>query len=616
MPLPTPSDASAAALRPAFRSLEELQFSNAAPTDYWPGFLQAALAITGGTESVILTRSRTAEESTIWKEVCCWPPASLFLQMLRMEKADLERLAVEADTEGSSTAPRRGWIAARLATGETQRATIVILRIPDGGDLTESAIRLRLVAAAPRLYQANRSLEQAKADMARFGVVIDLSILLDTAPRYVTATMTLCNELAARFQCDRVSLGWLDGGYVRLQTVSHTEKFEKRMSLATALEAAMDEAFDQDEEILFPAPDENTAVCRDHAALARAEGVGQALSLPIRLNGIPCGVLTLERGALPLFTTLEVQTLRLLCDRTARRLADLRRHGRWLGARLAADFGDEARKILGPEHTRAKVGVIAGAVLLAILAFGKMEYRVEAPFILKCDALAQIPAPFDGYLEEVRFRVGDAVTQGETLLMLDTRELLLQESAAVAERQRYQAEAQKAESEGNVAEMRIAQASADEAKARLDLATHHVAQASVLAPFSGYAVEGDLRERIAAPVKQGEVLVKVAKIDALLPEIAMQERDIHEITDGQHGLIAFASGPQESVPIEIERIEPVADVREKGNVFIVRGRFTGPAQTWWRPGMTGVAKIDVGQRNILWILLHRTVDFLRLKLWW
>jgi hypothetical protein len=31
--------------------------------------------------------------------------------------------------------------------------------------------------------------------------------------------------------------------------------------------------------------------------------------------------------------------------------------------------------------------------------------------------------------------------------------------------------------------------------------------------------------------------------------------------------------------------------------------------------MSGLAKVEVGQRRILWVLTHRTLDFLRLKLW-
>jgi hypothetical protein len=31
--------------------------------------------------------------------------------------------------------------------------------------------------------------------------------------------------------------------------------------------------------------------------------------------------------------------------------------------------------------------------------------------------------------------------------------------------------------------------------------------------------------------------------------------------------------------------------------------------------MSGVAKVDAGDRSILWLLTHRLVDFIRLKLW-
>jgi hypothetical protein len=32
--------------------------------------------------------------------------------------------------------------------------------------------------------------------------------------------------------------------------------------------------------------------------------------------------------------------------------------------------------------------------------------------------------------------------------------------------------------------------------------------------------------------------------------------------------------------------------------------------------MTGLCKISVEPRSVWWIVTHRTVDFLRLKLWW
>jgi hypothetical protein len=44
--------------------------------------------------------------------------------------------------------------------------------------------------------------------------------------------------------------------------------------------------------------------------------------------------------------------------------------------------------------------------------------------------------------------------------------------------------------------------------------------------------------------------------------------------------------------------------------------FEEPIQPWMRPGMSGVAKLDVGERSLLWVVTHRTMDFLRMYFWW
>jgi len=54
---------------------------------------------------------------------------------------------------------------------------------------------------------------------------------------------------------------------------------------------------------------------------------------------------------------------------------------------------------------------------------------------------------------------------------------------------------------------------------------------------------------------------------------------------------------------------------QEGNHFMVKAEILGPAQDWWRPGMTGLAKIEVGSRSIAWILIHDVMDFIRLKFW-
>ena len=138
----------------------------------------------------------------------------------------------------------------------------------------------------------------------------------------------------------------------------------------------------------------------------------------------------------------------------------------------------------------------------------------------------------------------------------------------------------------------------------------------VKAPFSGIIVEGDLAERIGSPVRQGDMLFKLARIERLYAELKVSENDIHQIGQTLEGEIALASRPEEVYRIEVFRMEPIAVAEEKGNVFIVHAGFPDGPQAWWRPGMTGVAKLNIGDRSLIWIASHRTIDFLRLRLWW
>jgi hypothetical protein len=125
-----------------------------------------------------------------------------------------------------------------------------------------------------------------------------------------------------------------------------------------------------------------------------------------------------------------------------------------------------------------------------------------------------------------------------------------------------------------------------------------------------------LRNRIGAPVEQGEALFRLARTDRLYVEAEVNERDVHEVQGKATGEIAFVSQPHKRYPVKIERLEPAATAKEGKNVFLVRCEIEGQPDDWWRPGMSGVCKLNVGNRSLMWILTHRTVDFLRMWFWW
>ena len=606
----------------ASHNLDQLRRFSGPPQAFWVGYLEALALLAGARFGVLLHRSGNGQPG--WTKVGVWPqkpPVTAGAQSFVRHLDALAGAAAERDTAGQlfdGVPAARGdcGIALRLETDTPQETWVGAFYHEHGadGEATLALRQLKLVANLPGFYQARRAAAEAQASLAQFASVLDLMALLNAQPRYLAVAMTLCNELAARHKCDRVSLGWLVGEYVRLQTISHTERFEKKMEAIRQLEQAMEESLDQDDLVVWPPPEGDTRITRDHNAYADAQRLKFLCSVPLRVGGVTVAVITCERNHEP-FLEEEQRLLTLSTEMAVRRLSELKRTDRWFGARWAMGLRENLAKLVGVEHTWLKVTAALVAIGLGMLFFGRMNYRVEAPFILRAEDVAILTTPFDGFIEAVPREVGDVVKAGDPLLKLDTRDLLLEEAGAAADWDRYTREAEKARAANHLAEMRVAQAQVEQAQARLDMIRYRLNQAEIKAPFAGVVVEGDLRKRLGAPVKQGDALFRVARTDRLYVECDVNERDIHEVRGDATGEIAFASRPKLKFPVTLERIEPAAQSKEKDNVFLVRCEFEQPVEAWWRPGMSGVAKINVGKRTFFWVVSHRTVDFLRMFFW-
>jgi hypothetical protein len=601
------------------------QFPGAAK-DFWPRYLQCICSLAGASKGILVLQD--GAQPSVWKRIGEWPLNLPPSRLLTLFNTTVEPVAVRATREagvlaallepGSArTTIGHYALACRLRLYRSNEVCVAILLVSEITDASarDALVRLALAADVPETYQMGLAIRQASADVEKLAVAHDLMTEINQHKRFLAAALALCNGLATRFRCERVSLGWLQGGYIKLRAMSQTERFNGKMEAAQLLEAAMDEALDQNEEIVWPAPEAATFVVRDHARFAQKLNPGNLCSVPLRHDGNAVAVLSCERAEAG-FHAIELQQLRLCVDQAAARMVDLHRRDRWVGGRMALWAKEHLAKVVGPRHTWAKIGALFALAVILVVLFVRVPYRVEGNFVVKSDEVSFRTAPYDGYLEEVWVRAGDVVKSNAPLVRLATRELELEQSAALADLGRYQREAEKARATNGLAEMRIVQALGEQAKARLDLVRHKLSESIIRAPFDGVIVEGDLRERLAAPVKQGDALLKVARLERLYVEADVNERDVHEILNRQEGEIAFVSQPKLKFPVRIVKVEPAAFPRTEGNVFVVHCQFGSPLEPWWRPGMTGLCKLNVEPRTLGWILTHRTVDFLRMFLWW
>jgi hypothetical protein len=78
--------------------------------------------------------------------------------------------------------------------------------------------------------------------------------------------------------------------------------------------------------------------------------------------------------------------------------------------------------------------------------------------------------------------------------------------------------------------------------------------------------------------------------------------------------LVLASLPGQAFELKTERVLSAAVAEEGRNYFRVEAALDKDAARL-RPGMEGVAKVDVGEASLLWVWTHRMTDWLRRTAW-
>ncbi|BBO69406.1 hypothetical protein DSCA_33360 [Desulfosarcina alkanivorans] len=526
-------------------------------------------------------------------------------------------LVPEMPAPGGSTEPLGTVLGVPIRNEATVRA--VALFLLRASTTHEGSAPLTLLETTPLLlehYELRLAFDHGQAAMKRLGQVLDVLTVVNRSHRFLSAAMALCNEMATRLDCSRVSLGFLNGRCVKVQAMSHTDTVNREMKRVQAIEAAMEECLDQDVEVIYPASDTAAVVCRATAGLAGEHGPAGVLSLPIREDGGAAAVMTLERTPeRPFDRPEEIEAVRLICDLCAPRLLDLRQNDRWFGARVASWARQPMESLIGHEHTWIKVAAILFFFLMVFLATTRGDYRLDAAFVLEARNQQAVVAPFDAFTKSVLVAPGDRVEAGQTILgTLETTELRLKRAALKAEQLGYRKQMTASMRDRKTADAQIAGAQSDKLAAEIRLVDSKIEQATLVAPITGRIISEDLKQQIGAPVETGEILFEIARIDALRATLFVPETSVAGVTAGQAGELASEGHPGQRIRFVIEQVNPIAEIVDHQNVFRVHARIVNHLE-WMRPGMKGRARISAGQRSRLWIVSHRVVDWLRMALW-
>lgn len=492
-------------------------------------------------------------------------------------------------------------------------AGAVALALSIGGDAQQATVLRLLEWGAVWLESLVR--EEARLRHERNPALLALVALSTRALPFGVVATDVCNQLADHMRCQRAAIGFMHGLQARVVALSHTLRFDRRVSLVRAVEAAMEEAVDQGTPIVVPNADPEAAeLTRAHAELMSRHGDAAVLTVLLRDADEVIGALTLERKTGGAFDQETCSLCMAAADLLGPVLALKRRESRPLAVTIIEALRDQARRLLGRGHLRQKM--VAAALVGFVVVSGTVEtdYRVSARAAIEGTVQQAVVAPQDGYIAAANARAGDTVKANDVLATLDDRELVLERERWATERDKHAREHQEALASGDRARVSILAARVAQANAQLRLVEERLRRTQLRSPFDGVVVSGDLSQALGAPTQRGQVLFEVAPLDGYRVALQIDEHDISHVRTGQLGSVRLTGLPETPLDVKVERITPLAVAEEGQNHFRVEARLeTPPAEL--RPGMEGIAKVAVERGSLLWVWTHELVARLRLWAW-
>lgn len=462
-----------------------------------------------------------------------------------------------------------------------------------------------------KLAHSNQYSDDSKDEF--YSSVVGLLASCFEQDSYQQGVIRLVTELTQKFNCERVAFADFKSPHCHVIALSNKVDFDTRSSRIQKIADAMDEAIEQDCSIIFPQA-KARIIQRAHQDLSAKFDGASIITIPLIQEHLVFGAITLIRDKEKPF---EKET-RLLCQQAFALitpfLALKRDDERSLFQKNSATLKKRLNSFFGFKHLKLKFLATLATLLLLLSSLIEGDFRVTSDAILEGKIQRVVAAPIEGYLLSASVRAGDTVHQGELMATLDDAELQLELTRLSGQLQQSRREYREALSDRNLVKVRVITAQINQAKAEMALTRQQLKKIRMTAPFDGVVIEGDLSQMLGSPVERGDTLFKIAPLEGYRIIIKVDERLISYVRKGQTGILALSSIPEHKFPLLIDKITAVASADDGANIFRVEAALE-ETPALLRPGMQGIAKIDVGQARLLWIWTHEMMDWLRLKVW-
>jgi len=264
-----------------------------------------------------------------------------------------------------------------------------------------------------------------------------------------------------------------------------------------------------------------------------------------------------------------------------------------------------------------------GAAVLLLLLLPIWPDFQDASFVLEPVKQAFVHASVKGTVTQVFVNEGQRVVAGQPLVSLENLDLQSQLA-------RVRADLRVASARATQSQMRYGDfGTAERERQRLLQEDHTLTEKAgklqIISPIAGIVATPRLQDLKAAVLDEGAPVAELIDDSALLARVYIPEFAMHDIGVGSplrlrvQSRLLLASGTLHSISADWVLLDPALGQKEQ-LAGINPPRFYA-AEAWLdraadlRPGMTGIAKIQIGRRSLASLVLRFGRDLVTRRVW-
>ena len=415
----------------------------------------------------------------------------------------------------------------KTPTGQNE---ILLIVLKSANDVKNAMNVAAQVVAAMLLWMKANSQLESLWQVQSLAAIMELVGKVEVSPNLVDASSAIANEMVSFLSCSNAAVGVRDaskGSDVKLKAISGVHKLDATSAIAQTYQQTLHESDVRGEQGVFPAVDDDNA----HLLLAHRQLAGTihneaVLSEPLINNSGEIVGTWLFTGESNLLQHERFQQfVTAASPHIAGALTLLQRCEKSRLQKAWATFKEKTS-----ERTRKMIPfVLLG---LALLMFLPIQYRVRCNCVTEPMARRFAVAPFDGTILTGFVEPGDLVTKGQVLAEMDGREVRLELSAKVAERQQARLQREIELTEGNVPKTFLSELENERLSSEANVLQFRQEHLSIRSAIDGIVLSGSLERSEAASVGKGEVLFEIGPTDEMKVEIAIPADEISQVRPG------------------------------------------------------------------------------------